>query len=77
MTSALINDAVSIISSRIKKKGLKCTVEVDPKLPISLEGDELRIRQVIINLLTNAVKYSEKGQVELKVGQRNDLQKGL
>ena len=77
MTSSLINDAVSIISSRIKKKGLKFTVEVDPKLPITLKGDELRIRQVIINLLTNAVKYSEKGQVVLKLGQKYEIQKGF
>lgn len=67
--SSLINDVCNIISERVRKKGLEFTTEIDSQLPNRLFGDDNRIRQVIVNLLTNAVKYTEAGTVKLTVKQ--------
>ena len=64
-TSSLINDIINSISDRAKTKGLELIVRVDETLPATLYGDDVRIRQVIMNILTNAVKYTEKGSVTL------------
>ncbi len=64
-TAAMIGDLVNSISPRAADKGLEIFVDADKTLPCSLRGDDVRIRQVISNLLTNAVKYTEKGTVTL------------
>lgn len=64
-TAVMINDLVTSVSRRAADKKLKFTVEADESLPSVLKGDDVRIRQVIINLLTNAVKYTENGSVTL------------
>lgn len=64
---SLINDLVNMISLRAEEKKLAFEMEVDSRLPVGLRGDETRIRQVIINLLTNAVKYTQEGFVQLTV----------
>ena len=65
---SMLNDVVNMIQKRAEKKNLYFHVEADKNLPAALFGDEVRIKQVITNLLTNAVKYTEKGSVTLKVG---------
>ena len=64
--SSMINDLVNMISPRAEKKGLMFIVDVDPHIPHILFGDEIRIRQCAINLLTNAVKYTKEGEVILE-----------
>ena len=66
-TAVLINDLVTSISTRAAEKDLKLIVKADELLPSILMGDEVRIKQVILNLLTNAVKYTEKGSVTLLI----------
>ena len=63
----LIHDLVNMINQRAAEKDLKLEVEVDTELPRKLYGDDVRIRQVITNILTNAVKYTERGTVTLRV----------
>ncbi len=65
--SSLINDLVNMIKERAAGKGLRFNVEVDENIPHMLFGDEIRIRQCALNLLTNAVKYTEKGSVCMSV----------
>lgn len=65
--SSLVNDLVNMISIRAKEKNLEFNVNVDPNIPHLLYGDEVRIRQCVVNLLTNAVKYTKKGSVTLNV----------
>lgn len=65
--SSLINNLVNSISTRAQAKSLEFIVDVDRNLPSVLYGDDIRIEQVIMNLLTNAVKYTEKGSVTLTV----------
>ena len=63
----LVSDIVNMIWHRAEEKGLKFNVEIDPALPSELYGDEMRIRQILINLLNNAVKYTKEGSVTLHV----------
>lgn len=70
-TKELIYSAVNMVFVRMKQKGLKFYVDVDEMLPSVLFGDSKRIRQILINLLTNAVKYTDKGEVALLVDFEN------
>jgi len=67
MLSSLINDSVNIIRMRIGEKPLRFFTNIDGSIPNSLIGDEVRMRQILLNLLTNAVKYTEKGHIGLTV----------
>ena len=62
---SLITDMILMVTPRAEDKGLKIRCEIDENLPCKLHGDDVRIRQVITNLLTNAVKYTEQGEVVL------------
>lgn len=70
-TVGLFNDVFLIINAHAKKKGLDFHMSVDPNVPNKLFGDKIRIRSVLINLLNNAVKYTNKGEVSLAVTVRN------
>ena len=63
----LMSDIVNMIWHRAEEKGLKFNVEIDPALPSELYGDEMRIKQILINLLNNAVKYTKEGSVTLHI----------
>ncbi len=64
---SLVNDMVNIIMTRIGNKGIDLTLDVNPDLPFELYGDSIRIKQVMINLANNAVKFTRTGNVHLKV----------
>lgn len=66
--SSVINDCYNIAKVRAESKSLSLKIEVDPKLPSSLVGDDVRVRQIINNFLSNAVKYTKEGEVKLSVG---------
>lgn len=65
--SSLLNDLINMIQSRATEKGLELKLDIDEQIPGELSGDEIRIRQIISNLLTNAVKYTREGSITLKV----------
>lgn len=65
--SSMIHDVVSMMRDRIQDKGLEFRIDVNSEIPDCLFGDEIRIKQVLINLLTNAAKYTEKGWVQIKI----------
>ena len=62
-TASMINDLVNSVEQRVDTKGLSFKIDIDQNLPSTLIGDDVRVSQVIMNLLTNAVKYTEKGSV--------------
>lgn len=64
---SLLHDLYNMIGIRAKDKNLELIFEVDATMPRGYFGDDKRIRQVLLNLLTNAVKYTEKGKVTLSV----------
>ena len=64
--SELVHNLVNMIMPRAQAKDLKLNVEVNPNLPRTLYGDDVRIRQIVTNILTNAVKYTITGSVTLR-----------
>ncbi len=68
----LISDVSNMVSFKSKSKGIEFRLDLNQDLPDGLWGDEVRIRQVIVNILNNAVKYTSDGSVTLCVnGERN------
>ncbi|MBR0418559.1 MAG: response regulator [Erysipelotrichaceae bacterium] len=65
--SSLLNDVNYMSSFLAKKKNLSFTVDVDETIPENLYGDKVRIRQIILNILNNAVKYTKEGGIALSV----------
>lgn len=65
--SSMIHDVVSMMRDKIQDKGLELRIDVNSEIPDCLFGDEIRVKQVLINLLTNAAKYTERGWVQIKI----------
>lgn len=63
----IINDAIGVISPRAVEKGLKLHAQLPEDGPVYVKGDSERLRQVLINLAGNAVKFTDKGNVTLRV----------
>ena len=61
--SSVLNDLYNMISYKAGQKGLEFNIEVSPTIPDALHGDEVRLRQILVNILNNAVKYTPKGSV--------------
>ena len=66
--SSLISDLINMIRSRARDKNLSLVINVDEEIPHMLFGDEIRVKQCVLNLLTNAVKYTETGSITLNIG---------
>lgn len=65
--SSLLHDVINMVSMKAEGKHLDVHLEVDENLPSRLEGDDIRLRQILVNLMNNAVKYTEEGSVTLSV----------
>ena len=73
----MISEITSLINARIGSKPLDFKVIIDENMPAILYGDSMRVKQVIINLLTNAVKYTEEGRIlfQIKADNANGISK--
>ena len=64
---ALVKDTADMLRHEAERKGLRLDIHIDPRTPYLVEGDEMRVRQILINLANNAVKFTETGKVEIRV----------
>ncbi|MDR1514572.1 MAG: response regulator [Synergistaceae bacterium] len=67
--SSLLNDVVNIIRTRLVEKPIRFYTNIDAFIPNMLTGDEVRLRQILLNMLGNAVKYTEKGFISVSITQ--------
>lgn len=70
MPETLVKEVSGIINSRVGNKDIEFIVDMDPALPYELRGDDVRLKQILVNLANNAVKFTEHGQVLLSLQQR-------
>ena len=66
-TGSMFSDLVGMMWLRCKEKNLEFKVDVSPEVPAALRGDEVRVKQILMNILNNAVKYTKEGYVHLSV----------
>ncbi len=70
--SSVLNDVYNMVIIKAEQKALKLVFDIDEKLPDSLYGDEMRFRQILVNIINNAIKYTSKGTVTISMtGERN------
>jgi signal transduction histidine kinase/CheY-like chemotaxis protein len=75
--SSLINDVIAIIRMRLREKPIYFAVNVDSAIPQKLFGDVVRVRQILLNLLSNAAKYTNAGHIILTVDREERDEKSL
>lgn len=63
----MLDNVLTIIAEKCNSKGLELIFQVDPDVPMTLQGDALRISQVLINYANNAIKFTESGEVRIRV----------
>ena len=66
-TASVLNDVFNITRIRAQKKGLQFDFHVSDSIPSVLEGDEIRIRQILLNIINNAIKYTQEGRVCVEI----------
>ena len=71
-TGSMLNDIYNILSIKAKERNLKLIFDIDPNIPQELSGDDNRIKQILVNLLTNSIKYTNQGTVTLSIKYTQD-----
>ncbi len=74
---SILNDCYQMNRMRASEKGLSFVFENDPDMPAEFYGDEVRIRQIVNNLISNGIKYTEEGTVKVRAGFTEDPDSGV
>ena len=69
---ATVKNSADVLKSRAVSKGLEIRTTIDPNLPQLVSGDPSRLEQILINLISNAIKFTEKGSIEIKVSRHKE-----
>ncbi len=75
--ASVLNDVVNMTRPRASKKNIGYSIEVDEQIPGRLYGDEIRIRQIMLNVINNAVKYTQEGHVDIRVYTQESKEEGM
>ena len=62
-----LDESISILSTKIKEKEIRVSKEIGKDTPLYLTGDSTRVRQILVNLISNAVKFTEKGEIKIEI----------
>lgn len=73
--TAALEGAVELLAEQVRRKGLELTVAIDPEVPQGLRGDPGRLRQVLLNLIGNAIKFTVGGEIAVQVNKLSENQK--
>ncbi|MDX8385175.1 MAG: ATP-binding protein [Gallionella sp.] len=65
----VMDDAISLIENAVEKKGLNLSIELEPTIPVHLCGDSLRLSQILLNYINNAVKFTERGEITVRINE--------
>ncbi|CAN5397534.1 hypothetical protein BH10CYA1_BH10CYA1_00060 [soil metagenome] len=64
--NSILESCADLLSSTARRKGIELLTEIDPYIPATLSGDPVRLRQILLNLTSNAIKFTEQGEVMLR-----------
>jgi len=64
-----VNSTIDLQATKAEQKNIKLTVNIDEKLPVMVQGDAVRLNQILLNLISNAIKFTEQGEVNVAVSQ--------
>lgn len=73
----LIHSIQTLFSEKVKEKGLALTAEIDPAVPDTLIGDATRLTQILVNLISNALKFTEKGGIDIQIYNKESNQHNI
>ena len=71
---SLIDEVIQIFQIRVETKGLSLSLDIDHSVPLTLRGDPFRLRQILVNLVGNAIKFTDQGSVSISVYQQEQLE---
>ncbi len=72
-----VKDTAKVLEFQARQKGIELTTYIEPNVPELLIGDQIRLRQILLNLLGNAVKFTEKGKIALRVEAKAQSEHGI
>lgn len=76
-TMSIVNDVVNVIVTRLRDKDVELIIKLHPGIPRLLIGDNIRIKQILINIANNAAKFTKKGKVSIAVGYRQRSEQSI
>jgi len=77
MLEELVRDSVRLFQARAEAKGLRLTFHIAPETPAAVQGDPVRLRQILANFISNAIKFTERGEIQVLVTPSRTYEQGI